>query len=411
MRAWRRARWANDKVTKPCSESVPSFAPSPIAVRSRHRCRSLLLALGLAIGGLPSSPRPAAACTRVLYTSPDGTVITGRSMDWSEDMRSNLWAFPRGIARDGGGGGRTPRWRSRFGSVVVSGYDIGSAEGMNEKGLVANLLYLAESDYGQPDGKPVLSISLWAQYVLDQFATVSEAVAHLRHEPFRVVAPTLPNGKGAQLHLAISDATGDSAIFEYVGGRLVIHHGRQYTVMTNSPSFDQQLALNSYWQTVGGSSFMPGTIRAADRFVRASFLLASLPRQADPAFISAVPGRSFPLQALAGVLGVVRGVSVPLGISTPGAPNLSSTIWRVVNDQKRRVLYFDAVTSPSLFWVSLDQLNLTAGAPVRRLALTGGRIYGGETAPEFGPSPSFAFAPATGLPTGPQPNTKPTKRR
>jgi choloylglycine hydrolase len=347
----------------------------------------------------------------VLYTSPDGTVITGRSMDWSEDMRSNLWAFPRGIERDGGGGGRTPRWRSRFGSVVVSGYDIGSAEGMNEKGLVANLLYLAESDYGQPDGKPVLSISLWAQYVLDQFATVSEAVAHLRHEPFRVVAPTLPNGKGAQLHLAISDATGDSAIFEYVGGRLVIHHGRQYTVMTNSPSFDQQLALNSYWQTVGGSSFMPGTIRAADRFVRASFLLASLPRQADPAFISAVPGQSFPHQALAGVLGVVRGVSVPLGISTPGAPNLSSTIWRVVNDQKRRVLYFDAVTSPSLFWVSLDQLNLAAGAPVRRLALTGGRIYGGETAPEFGPSPSFAFAPATGLPTGPQPNTKPTKRR
>ena len=411
MRAWRRARWANDKVTKPCSESVPSFAPSPIAVRSRHRCRSLLLALGLAIGGLPSSPRPAAACTRVLYTSPDGTVITGRSMDWSEDMRSNLWAFPRGIARDGGGGGRTPRWRSRFGSVVVSGYDIGSAEGMNEKGLVANLLYLAESDYGQPDGKPVLSISLWAQYVLDQFATVSEAVAHLRHEPFRVVAPTLPNGKGAQLHLAISDATGDSAIFEYVGGRLVIHHGRQYTVMTNSPSFDQQLALNSYWQTVGGSSFMPGTIRAADRFVRASFLLASLPRQADPAFISAVPGRSFPLQALAGVLGVVRGVSVPLGISTPGAPNLSSTIWRVVNDQKRRVLYFDAVTSPSLFWVSLDQLNLAAGAPVRRLALTGGRIYGGETAAKFEPSPSFAFAPASGLSTRPKPGLVPTERR
>ena len=387
------------------------FALPTVAFRSGHRCRALLLALGLALAGLPSSPRPAAACTRVLYTSPDGTVITGRSMDWSEDMRSNLWAFPRGIARDGGGGARTPRWRSRFGSVVVSGYDIGSAEGMNEKGLVANLLYLAESDYGQLDGKPVLSISLWAQYVLDQFATVSEAVAHLRKEPFRVVAPTLPNGKGAQLHLAISDATGDSAIFEYIGGRLVIHHGRQYAVMTNSPSFDQQLALNTYWQTVGGSSFLPGTIRAADRFVRASFLLAALPRQADPAFISAVPGQSFPFQALAGVLGVVRSVSVPLGITTPGAPNLSSTIWRVVNDQKRRVLYFDAVTSPSLFWVSLDQLNLADGAPVRRLALTGGRIYGGETAAKFEPSPSFAFAPASGLPTGPKPGLAPTERR
>jgi choloylglycine hydrolase len=35
---------------------------------------------------------------------------------------------------------------------------------MNERGLVANLLYLAESDYGKPvAGKPLLSISAWAQ--------------------------------------------------------------------------------------------------------------------------------------------------------------------------------------------------------------------------------------------------------
>ena len=383
----------------------------PLAARAVGRSRALLLALGLALAGLPTSSRPAAACTRVLYTAPDGTVITGRSMDWSQDMRSNLWAFPRGIERNGAGGARTPRWRSRFGSVVVSGYDLGSAEGMNEQGLVANLLYLAESDYGKPDGKPVLSISLWAQYVLDQFATVAEAVAHLRQEPFRVVAPLLPNGQRAQLHLAISDATGDSAIFEYIGGRLVIHHGRQYTVMTNSPSFGQQLTLNSYWQTVGGNSFLPGTIRAADRFVRASFLLAALPRQADPAYINAVPGQSFPLQALAGVLGVVRSVGVPLGITTPGAPNIASTIWRVVNDQNRRVLYFDAVTSPSVFWVSLDQLDLSVGAPVRRLLVAGGRIYGGETAARFEPTPAFAFLPASALPQGPQPRQAPSQRR
>lgn len=382
---------------------MPRPAVSP-ATRLRSlpavRCPALSLALGLAISALPLAPLPAAACTRVLYTAPDGTVITGRSMDWAEDMRSNLWAFPRGIERNGAGGSNTPRWRSRYGSVVVSAYDVGSAEGMNEKGLVANLLYLAESEYGQPDGKPVLSISLWAQYALDQFATVEEAVAVLRREPFRVVAPLLPNGKRAQLHLSLSDATGDSAIFEYLGGRLVVHHGRQYTVMTNSPSFDQQLALNSYWRTVGGNSFLPGTIRAADRFVRASFLLAALPRRVDPAVITAVPERSFALQALSGVLGVVRAVSVPLGISTPGQPNIASTLWRVASDQKRRVLYFDSVTAPSIFWVSLDQINLSAGAPVRRLPVAGGRIYGGETAALFDPTPAFAFLPASGQPKG-----------
>jgi penicillin V acylase-like amidase (Ntn superfamily) len=345
---------------------------------------------------------PALACTRVLYTAPDGTVITGRSMDWAEDMRSNLWAFPRGMERDGAGGAHTPRWRSRYGSVVVSGYDVGTAEGMNEQGLVANLLYLAESDYGKTEGKPVLSISLWAQYALDQFASVEEAVNQLRKEPFRVVAPKLPNGQKAQLHLSLSDASGDSAILEYINGQLVIHHGRPYTVMTNSPTFDQQLALNAYWRSIGGTAFLPGTSRAADRFARASFFLAALPRRLDPAYSAAVPGHTFAHQALASVLSLVRSVSVPLGLTTPGQPNIASTIWRAISDQRRRVLLFDAVTSPSVFWVSLDQMDLRPGAPVRQLQVAGGRTYAGETAARFEPSPPFAFLPASGL-TGTNP--------
>jgi len=43
----------------------------------------------------------ALACTRALYVGDKGLVITGRSMDWSEDMRSNLWVMPAGIERDG----------------------------------------------------------------------------------------------------------------------------------------------------------------------------------------------------------------------------------------------------------------------------------------------------------------------
>lgn len=67
------------------------------------------------------------------------------------------------------------------------------------------------------------------------------------------------------LHLSISDATGDNAIFEYINGELKIHHDRSYQVMTNSPVFDQQLALNDYWKNIGGLTFLPGTNRAADR--------------------------------------------------------------------------------------------------------------------------------------------------
>ena len=277
-------------------------------------------------------------CTRTLYIGADNTVITGRSMDWSEDMDSNIWVFPRGMKRNSAAGDKSFNWTSLYGSVVTSGYEAGSTDGMNEKGFVANLLYLAESDYGKINGnKPVLSISAWAQYALDNFATVSEAVEALRKETFQIGAPTLPNGDPAQLHLSISDSSGDSAIFEYIAGKLIIHHGKEYTVMTNSPSYDQQLALNTYWENIGGLVFLPGTNRAADRFARASFLIKAIPKKIDSHYISAVPDKSFIFQAVASVTGVMRSVSVPLGITTPNEPNIASTLWRTISDQKNKI--------------------------------------------------------------------------
>ena len=60
--------------------------------------------------------------------------------------------FPERKQRDGLAGRHSVDWESRYGSVIVSGYEAGSADGMNEKGFVANLLFWAESDYGQPAG-------------------------------------------------------------------------------------------------------------------------------------------------------------------------------------------------------------------------------------------------------------------
>jgi penicillin V acylase-like amidase (Ntn superfamily) len=338
----------------------------------------------------------AVACTRTLFTGADNTVITGRTMDWMEDLHSNLWVFPAGMKRDGAAGPNSIAWTSKYGSVIVSGYEVGTADGMNERGLVANLLYLAESDYGKPAaGKPLLSVAAWAQYVLDNYATVAEAVEALRSEPFVIQAPNLPNGSKSTLHLSISDASGDSAILQYVGGKLVIFHGRQYNVMTNSPIFSEQLALNEYWKKIGGLTFLPGTNRASDRFARASFLIDAIPKQVDPSFIKSVPGQSFANQAVASVLSVMRAVSVPLGITTPGQPNIASTIWRTASDQKNRVFFFDSATRPNAFWVSLDKLDLKPGAPVRKLTLINGEVFSGETAELFKPSEPFKFLPAT----------------
>jgi penicillin V acylase-like amidase (Ntn superfamily) len=310
------------------------------------------------------------ACTRAVYLGPENTVITVRSMDWLNDMGTNLWAFPRGMNRDGAAGSNSIQWTSKYGNVVASVFDGGSADGMNEKGLVANMLYLSESEYVQPtvnDKRKPISLAAWAQYVLDNYATVAEAVEDLQKESFYVVPVPSPDGKAGTVHLSISDATGDSAIFEYVGGKLVIHHSREYQVMTNSPVYDQQLALDAYWKSIGGTTMLPGTNRAADRFVRASF------------YINAVTKTANNPEAIAAAFSVIRNTSVPIGISTPGQPNISSTLWRTVSDQKNKRYYFESTRSPNVFWVNLADLDFTAGKPTKKLTLTSGAILAGNT--------------------------------
>jgi choloylglycine hydrolase len=118
-------------------------------------------------------------CTRVVYLGPEDTIITARSMDWKKDMGTNLWAFPRGMKRDGAAGPNSIEWTSKYGSVVATCFDSGSADGMNEEGLVANMLYLTETKYPDPtenDPRKHLALSAWVQYVLDNYATVDEAV-------------------------------------------------------------------------------------------------------------------------------------------------------------------------------------------------------------------------------------------
>ena len=358
------------------------------------RCKYTSLAIAMSV--VLTAPTVSLGCTRTLYVGSDSTVITGRNMDWREDLASNLWLFPAGMVRDGAAGEHSIKWTSKYGSVIVSGYEIGTTDGMNEKGLVANLLYLSESNYGHADKRPLqLSIAAWAQYVLDNYATVNETVTALEKEPFQILAPTLPDGSAAAMHLSISDSAGDSAVFEYIDGKLVIHHSKRFTVMTNSPSYDQQLAINGYWKGIGGLTFLPGTNRAADRFARASFLLDSIPKSVDPNFIKSVPGQNFAYQAVASVLSVQRAVSVPLGISTPDQPNIASTLWRTVADQKDLIYYFDSATRPNTFWVSLKQANLSVGAPVKKLTIAHGEVFSGDVTSTFHVAEPFKFLPAT----------------
>jgi choloylglycine hydrolase len=215
-----------------------------------------------AAGALFAAPQIADACTRILWNSNKLAVVVGRTMDWPESTQPILTMLPRGMSRDGGRAGSNvvvadhpALWTSKYASLVTSIYGIGTADGLNERGLGAHMLYLQETDFGPRDlGKAGLQAGLWAQYALDNAATVSEALALL--DEVQVVKVTT-HGHEANVHLALEDAGGDSAIIEHIGGKPVVHHGPQFRVMTNDPTYDQQLALLRKQDFSKPSSDMP----------------------------------------------------------------------------------------------------------------------------------------------------------
>ncbi len=138
-------------------------------------CLTMFIAFALITIGVPQ----AEACTRVLYETGTGTYIVGRSMDWNDlKMETDFWIFPRGMKRDGGVGPGSVTWTSKYGSVTISIYDMATSDGINEAGMAGNLLYLAESDFGDPAArkKPTISVGAWLQYLLDNYGTVAETV-------------------------------------------------------------------------------------------------------------------------------------------------------------------------------------------------------------------------------------------
>lgn len=159
----------------------------------------------------------------------------------------------------------------------------------------------------------------------------------------------------------------------------MIHQGRECQVMTNSPTYDKQQTLDDYWEQIGGLVMLSGTNRASDRFVRASFYIKALPRTSDYR------------QAVAGVFSVMRNVSVLMGISIPSQPNIASTRWRTVADQKNLVYYFESTLSPDIFWIDFRKLDFNAGNNVMKLTLTNGGIYSGDAAAEMRDSKPLMF--------------------
>ena len=306
-------------------------------------------------------------------------------MDWTEKMGAKIYVLPKCIKREGLVDVNPIKWTSKYGSVVTTVWDCAVADGMNEAGLNANLLYLAETKYGERDPAcPGLSVALWAQYYLDNFARVAEAVEatkSLQVQPIEIVHKGVK--VDAPIHLSLADATGDSAIIEILDGKTTIHHGPEFTVMTNSPVYDEQLVLLKQYEGLGGKKPIPGTMEAADRFARGAFYLTKLPE--NPASYR---------EAVAGVLSVIRNMATPLGANDPDRPNISATMWRTISDCTNKRYYFEFTDMPNVVWIDLDKLNLDPDAPVQVFDLASDLEAAGEVSGKFQPAAPIKFQKA-----------------
>jgi choloylglycine hydrolase len=285
------------------------------------------------------------ACSRVFWNSNKQAQVVARTMDLYMSDEAQLVFYPRGMERAGASDANAIRWKAPYASVAVTAFGMATSDGLNEHGLAVHLLYLHDTKYELRDQRPALSNTLSAQYVLDNSRTVLEALKNL--QKVQIVSFQV-GGREWPLHLAIEDASGDSAIIEFVDGKEVVHHGKQFTVMTNEPPLQQQLENLAKYKLFGGKLTLPGDIDPASRYVRAATFLKTLPEPTDYR------------TAVAGVLGVIRTTMVPMGAQDTGdseSHDTWPTLWVSAADLTHRVFYFHSTKSPNLFWIDLKSLD------------------------------------------------------
>lgn len=383
-------------------------------------------------------------CTRAIYAFDENSYITVRSMDWSDpNMSLSLWASPKDKGRVGANknsGGNPLTWESKYASLVVCNYGKGTTDGMNEEGLVINLLFLQDAYYGDKNGteekqvKPRLAVSGWGQYVLDKFATVAEAVEDLKKQEFILVTDTIPflvkdeNGdyqnqpKNILVHLGISDATGDSAIVQYVEvdnkPQLNIYHHRDHKVMTNlqygrqleilgqltdqsqdgERKWNQDKIENFDWDAlkreikneervkIGEVKEMTPPMNGADiRYLRASFFSDNIEKITEPRVFLKEGTKDFfeedwsYEEAIARAFSLIRNMSTPLNVKSLNNPFLSSTLWRTVADQKNKHYFLETARTIYPIYVDLPELFESIGDKTHNLVLfEPPKVKGGE---------------------------------
>jgi choloylglycine hydrolase len=286
---------------------------------------AIVLALALA-------PAPPRACTTFCFEQ-DGALVFGKNYDWGVDDGLVI-VNKRGVAKRSVTENSTLEWTSRHGSVTFNQYGREFPNGgINEKGLVLELMWLDETEYPAPDARGALPTLQWIQYQLDNAATVDEVLASDGRVRIQ--------GNVAKIHFLVADAGGNVAAVEFLDGKLVVHRGDDlpYRALTNdcyAHSVEYARSFNRAAHELSTSSL--------DRFA-----VAALAAEAGP------PKGATPVDAAFEVLArVAQG---------------EYTQWSIVYDIAAMRVYFRTRAHPEVRWIDVTKLDFDCASPVRVLDL------------------------------------------
>lgn len=267
---------------------------------------------------------PAGACTTFCLRGAQGPVF-GRNYDYAFG-EALLLVNPRGVEKSSALPRNPARWVSRYGSLTFTQYGKDSPMGgMNERGLVVEVMDLPGTRMPGIDSRPALEGLEWIQYLLDGHASVAEAIAGARR-----VRPETQ----AEIHFLLADREGDSAAIEFLGGRMVVRRGDLLPVRV--------LANSAYGESLdfaSGAAAAPDTPegRSLGRFARAARLVREDEASAEPGRID----RAF------AILEAVR--------------QEHHTQWQVVYDIARGTVHYRTAANPENRRVLLAGLDFACG--------------------------------------------------
>ncbi|BDH45815.1 choloylglycine hydrolase [Salmonella enterica subsp. enterica serovar Choleraesuis] len=317
----------------------------------------------------------AGACTRVFMNQYPGYMVSARNLDFFGPVDPSLVITPRGILHKGGDTSNSPEWKTRYGSVVIYADNAFPMDGINEAGLAAHTQYYTNGSQEQKDnkGKPVLESRSWVSYVLDNFSTVSQAVQALQHNVQLKAKKMHIDYATDTKHMAIEDATGDSAIIEIDNGKVNIYHGKEYRVMTNPPSIPEQIKNLQKYKNADLEG-IPGGQDADERFVRASYDLEHVPqpdyKSQAQGFVLAIASNTAEAPGMPDdKAGMDAAIMKDYGQYTIRKQDNkgNATYFQTLADLTHGEYYFKSLFAPSAVYVKLSDIDFTTGQPVKRI--------------------------------------------